>query len=165
MAASTRDVAAALDVGNGLINHYFKWCDLRALAFDHIVRADLDRTLLSRASEPADIVAAELINTAFHPKWDFLWRVWIEGCEIAGTDATLSKMVTTATDLWRRSLSDLMVRGEREGRWACSDPEGAGWRLLALLDGLVGLLLLDNSPLSRSNATTHLRVAFRYECF
>lgn len=162
--ASTREVAAALGVGNGLINHYFKWSALRAEAFDRIVRADLDRTLRSRVLEPADIVAAALIDTAFDDANDFLWRVWIEGCEAAETDKVLASAVATVTDLWRSSLSDLMSRGEREGRWVCKDPNGAGWRLLALLDGLVGLLLIENSRLSRNDASAHLRVAFGYEC-
>lgn len=163
-AATTRDVTAELGVGVGLLSHYFTWTELRAVAFERIVRADLDRTLIARSSEPASLVAAELINGAFDLETDKTWRVWIEASDLASGDAELAQSVARCTELWRGSLHNLLLRGHQQRQWDCVDPDGASWRLLALFDGLIGLVITPFSQLAREAATAHLKTAFAHEC-
>jgi AcrR family transcriptional regulator len=163
-AATTRDVTGRLGVGVGLLSHYFSWSELRALAFERVVRAELQLGLDARSGEPARRVLDDLLETAFAQDADAVWRVWIEASDLASADAALAAAVATCTGQWREGLSHLLARGNAEGAWRCADPEGAGWRLLALFDGLVGLVIMPGSQLDRSAATAHLAVAVGHEC-
>jgi AcrR family transcriptional regulator len=163
-AATTRDVTSKLGVGVGLLSHYFAWGELRALAFERIVRADLLLSLGARTHEPAQRVVDDLVTGSFAEEADRIWRVWIEASDLATSDAVLAECVGRCTDLWREGLAGLLRRGNREGAWQCLDPDGAGWRLLALFDGLVGIVMTPHSKLGRSDASRHLSVAIAFEC-
>jgi TetR/AcrR family transcriptional regulator, transcriptional repressor of bet genes len=163
-AATTRDVTNALGVGVGLLSHYFAWTELRALAFERVVRADLAATLTDRAGESAGNILDALIMNAFAERSDAVWRVWIEATDLASGDPRLAASVISGWALWREALTALFSRGDRDGNWACPDPDGAGWRILALLDGLAGLVLTQGIGLSREAATGHLAVALSHEC-
>lgn len=163
-AATTRDVTGTLGVGAGLLSHYFTWAELRALAFERIVRADLQRTIDVRAEEPSAQVLKNLIGGAFLEASDPVWQVWIEASDLATVDRMLADAVARCIDLWRDGLIALLERGNATGTWLCADPEGASWRLLALFDGLVGLVMAPHGRLSRGAATAHLAVAVGYEC-
>jgi TetR/AcrR family transcriptional regulator, transcriptional repressor of bet genes len=162
--ATTRDVTEKLGVGAGLLSHYFSWAALRALAFERIGRGDLERSLIDRESEPAEVVMADLIEGAFRPDADPVWRVWIEALDLATTDRELAEKVGLLTDQWRAALAGLLDRGRQQKHWTCDDPDGASWRILALIDGLVGMTLTREARLSRSEATRHLQVAVTREC-
>lgn len=163
-AATTRDVTGKLGVGVGLLSHYFSWGELRALAFERIVRADLQLSLDARTDEPAKRVVDDLVAGAFTEEADPIWRVWIEASDLASGDAQLAECVARCTDLWHDGLVRLLRRGSDAGDWQCADPDGAGWRLLALFDGLVGLVMTPHSKLDRVEATKHLSVAIAHEC-
>jgi AcrR family transcriptional regulator len=160
-AATTRDVTSRLGVGVGLLSHYFSWSELRALAFERIVRADLQLSLDARATEPGQRVVDDLVAGAFAEEADSVWRVWID---LASEDAHLAESVGRCTDLWREGLVALLMRCNDQADWHCDDPEGAAWRLLALFDGLVGLVMTPRTKLERSDATRHLSVAIAHEC-
>jgi AcrR family transcriptional regulator len=162
-AATTRDVTGRLGVGAGLLSHYFTWAELRALAFERIVRTDLQLSLDARSTEPARYVVNDIIAGAFGEDADPVWRVWIEASDLAGADPLLAECVARCTDLWRQGLARLLTRGSAEGHWLCADPEGASWRLLALFDGLVGLVMIPDGKLTRAMATKHLAVAVSHE--
>jgi AcrR family transcriptional regulator len=163
-AATTRDVTRRLGVGVGLLSHYFSWGELRALAFERIVRADLQLSLNARKNEPGQRVVDDLVAGAFAEEADSIWRVWIEASDLASEDAHLAESVGRCTDLWRQGLVALLKRGNDQADWQCDDPEGAAWRLLALFDGLVGLVMAPRTKLERSDATKHLSVAIAHEC-
>jgi AcrR family transcriptional regulator len=163
-AATTRDVTSEIGVGAGLLNHYFGWHELRAIAFERIARDDLDRVLTRRAGEPANRVLTDLIETCFEPVSDPIWRVWIEAYDLASHDPALARCVGAGSRLWRVGLADLLARGTDHGHWSCPDPEGSSWRLIALLDGLAGLMLVPDAALSRTAAREHLSIAFAHEC-
>jgi AcrR family transcriptional regulator len=163
VAATTRDVTARLGVGVGLLSHYFTWAELRALAFERIVRTDLQLSLDSRSTESARYVVDDIVAGAFGEDADPVWRVWIEASDLAGTDPLLAECVARCTDLWRQGLARLLRRGSAEGDWLCVDPDGASWRLLALFDGLVGFVMIPNGKLTRAMATEHLAVAISHE--
>ena len=162
-AATTRDVTGKLGVGVGLLSHYFTWAELRALAFERIVRTDLQLSLDARSTESARRVVNDLIDGAFGKDADAVWRVWIEASDLASSDAILAECVSRCTDLWQQGLSRLLKRGSIEGDWRCDDYDGASWRLLALFDGLVGFVMIPNTKLTRESATDHLAVAIAHE--
>jgi AcrR family transcriptional regulator len=163
-ATTTRDVTERAGVGVGLLNHYFGWAELRAIAFDRIVRADLERTLIARAADRAGQVMADLVEGAFLAAADPVWRLWIEASDLASSDAALAQRIGSCTEMWRQALADLLRRGVAAGEWSCDDPEGASWRLIALFDGLVGFVISPGSKLSRDAATALMRKAVSFEC-
>jgi AcrR family transcriptional regulator len=164
MNATTRDVTARIGVGVGLLSHYFNWAELRALAFERIVRADLQQAIMARSGEPARRVLDDLVAGSFDEEMDPVWRVWIEACNLAASDATLAVHVSICTDLWRIAIKELLERGCLEGHWSCPDPEGASWRIVAMFDGLSGLVAAPNSRLSRMSATAYLAKSVADEC-
>lgn len=162
--ATTRDVTAEIGVGVGLLSHYFGWFELRAIASQRILRTDLDRSLISRTQESASVVLIDFVSQAFDAQYDPIWRVWIEASDLASTDPALAVCVQDCSHLWRTGLCDLLVRGVADGDWACADPEGASWRLMAMIYGLAAMTLVPNAMLSRVAATMHLGVVVSHEC-
>jgi AcrR family transcriptional regulator len=164
LAATTRDVTGELGVAAGLLTHYFTWTELRSIAFERIVRADLQHSLGQHREEPASTVMRDLIADAFSHVADPIWRLWLEATEIAPNDAWLTTALGTSTELWRLELADLIKRGCSEGAWSCDDPADASWRLLAVMYGLAGLSLAPGAKLPRTDATRHLGIAVGHEC-
>lgn len=163
-AATTRDVTGRLGVGVGLLSHYFSWSELRAIAFERIVVADAQLSLDRRVDDDPPRVMEELVRGAFVAAEDPVWRLWIEASDLAATDERLAARVAQCTRLWQSSLARVLERGNAKSSWHCADPEGAAWRLLALYDGLVGLVMMPNARLSRTVATDHLATVIGYEC-
>ena len=163
-AATTRDVTTELGVGVGLLSHYFTWSTLRAEAFERVVRADLDASITARRDVPAQRVLADLVRVAFDQQFDPVWRVWIEAADLASSDEELATRVRACVARWQDGLASVLARGVEEKAWACADPAGAAWRLLALLDGLVGMTLPPSALLTRAAAMRHLRTALEHEC-
>jgi AcrR family transcriptional regulator len=164
LAATTRDVTGELGVAAGLLTHYFTWTELRSVAFERIVRADLQNSLGRHHDEPASTVMTNLIADAFAETADPIWRLWLEATEIAPSDAWLTAALGTATELWRVALADLIKRGCSERAWSCDDPGDASWRLLAVMYGLAGLSLAPDAKLPRADATRHFGIAVGHEC-
>lgn len=163
LAATTRDVTDRLGVGAGLLNHYFAWAELRALAFARVAEADLERALTSREMVPAPALLDEMVASCYESEQDAVWRVWIEATDLAVDDVALGKQLSVCGKLWQRALASLLKRGTAERSWRCSDPDGSAWRILAMITGLVSLTLQPHAPLSRSEATRHLRKAVDHE--
>ncbi|WP_069054583.1 TetR family transcriptional regulator C-terminal domain-containing protein [Bosea sp. RAC05] len=163
MAATTRDVTEELGVGVGLLSHYFSWTDLRSLAFARIAQADLDSAIRQRCDVEASQVLRDVIATAFAESADPVWRLWIEATELAAADPSMSRVVAACTDQWWQALAGLFERGCVESAWSCGDPQGASWRIIALLQGLAGLTLAGDPRLTRAEATRHLTIAMERE--
>jgi len=163
MAATTRDVTEELGVGVGLLSHYFSWTDLRSLAFARIAQADLDSAIRQRCDVEAWQVLRDVIATAFAESADPVWRLWIEATELAAADPSMSRVVAACTDQWWQALAGLFERGCVAGAWSCGDPQGASWRIIALLHGLAGLTLAGDPRLTRAEATRHLTIAMERE--
>ncbi len=163
VAATTRDVTEALGVGVGLLSHYFSWTDLRSLAFARIAQADLDSAIRQRRDVEASQVLRDVIADAFAESADPVWRLWIEATELAAADPSMSRVVAECTDQWWQALAGLFERGCVAGAWSCDDPQGASWRIIALLQGLAGLTLAGGPRLSRAEATRHLTIAVERE--
>lgn len=161
-AVTTRDVTGRLGVGAGLLNHYFTWSELRALAFERVIRADLDAP--APAGETPAAALASLLDGAFLPDTDPGWRVWMEAMEAARTDPALDAAVARCEAMLLDRIALILEVGHASGAWHCADPRAAAWRVLALHDGLVGFLLATPPRMTRAEAARHLRHLVKLEC-
>lgn len=159
-ALTTRDVTGRLGVGAGLLNHYFTWSELRALAFERVIRADLD----APAGETPAAALAALLDDAFQPDADPDWRVWMEAMEAARGDPALDAAVARCEVMLLDRIAQILDAGHAAGAWRCADPRAAAWRILALHDGLVGFLLATPPRMTRAEAAGHLRHLVALEC-
>jgi AcrR family transcriptional regulator len=161
-ALTTRDVTGRLGVGAGLLNHYFTWSELRALAFERLIRADLDAPLPAGDSPTAELAA--LLDGAFLPDADPGWRVWMEAIEAARNDPALDAAVARCEAMLLDRIAMILAAGHASGAWRCADPRATAWRVLALHDGLVGFLLATPPRVTRAEAGRHLRHLVALEC-
>ena len=155
-ATTTRDIAARIGAGAGLINHYFAFADLRAAAFI----AAFQSATQPRSPGNARATLDDFFDFAFHPDADGLWRLWIEAVEMSVTDAALRKALATCTQQVLDELTGTIELGNVQGDWQVADAAAVALRLIALHEGLVGSLQSGLLQLTRANATAHLRAVF-----
>lgn len=163
-ATTTRDVAARIGVGNGLLNHYFAWGELRRLGFEAIARHGSADTFSRLDSDGPIRTLRRLVKDAFSSASKPYLRVWIEAMDDAGNDKKLAKSVNNCASEFRTQLAALLSQGNDEGAWLCDDPDGAAWRILAVHDGLIGFVLAGAPPLSAAKARKHFEIAIGHEC-
>jgi len=160
--ATTRSVTRRAGVGTGLLNHYFRWPDLRAAAWRWIFTQVLDAQF--PGDLPPDAGLDRYLATGFTPDSRRYWVLWVEAGELAGTDPAMARALQDIQQqIWDR-LTAVLMAGRVAGHWHLDDPRGTAIRLGALYDGLVGLLLADVPGLDPAGAERHLRTAFRLEC-
>ncbi|MFN4101546.1 MAG: TetR/AcrR family transcriptional regulator [Pararhodobacter sp.] len=165
-ATRTRDVTARAGVSTGLLNHYFTWGALRAEALGLALRAGLDAVLPTAGGTSPDPRGEleRLAQSAFDEGSDPLWRLWVEATEAAPTDPAVAQVLAQATGDLVARIADRLDHGAQLGLWRCADPQGAAFRLMALHDGLAGLILSGLPGLTRADATAHLATALALEC-
>lgn len=160
-ATTTRAVTERAGVGTGLLNHYFRWPDLRALAWGHIFEA------VAQDQFPPDTHPQTALEryfaTAFNPDAHRFWHLWSEGADLAATDAAMKGAVEVARSRLHGGLLNILVAGCGAEVWHLPDPQGTALRLGALYDGLAGLLLSSTGDMTAAQAETHLRKAFHLE--
>ena len=132
------DVADALGVSSALIFYHFGTKEkLFAEALEHAVKRDLDRLddAVARASGPVDGVRRMLQLWA--PQGNAAgWTVWVDAWAESLREPEMRAMSRRLDVTWKEALADQITRGNEAGLFTCADPEGAAWRLSALLDGL-----------------------------
>lgn len=165
-ATRTRDVTARAGVSTGLLNHHFSWNQLRAEALGIALTTGLDNLLPNTQPGVYDPRGDldRLAESAFDDTADPLWRLWVEATEAAPTDTALAGVLAKATTELVDRIANRLQDGVTLGYWRCGDPRSAAFRLMALHDGLAGLVLSDLPGLTRADASAHLRVAFALEC-
>ncbi len=160
-AATTRAVTEKAGVGTGLLNHYFRWPDLRALAWGQIFEA------VAQDQFPTDadpqMALEQYFATSFTPDAHRFWHLWTEGASLAASDVAMKDAVETARSRLHGGLANILVSGCSAGLWHLPDPQGTALRLGALYDGLAGLLLSSASDMNAAQAEAHLRKAFHQE--
>jgi AcrR family transcriptional regulator len=164
LAATTRDVTDELGVGAGLLNHYFTWPDLRAIAFERLMMRDLDHSLPEGEAVNAATILLKFAATTFAKQSDRIGWLWVESYDLAAQDHTFARHAGRCTEQWHFRLAALFARGHANGEWQCSDPAGASLRIIAMIMGLAGMCYVPASRLSRSDATRHLSHAISLEC-
>ncbi len=152
-AATTRAVTDRAGVGRGLLNHYFRWPELRALAWEAIFAE------VEEPAAPPDQALETWLTTAFAPEARAYWRLWLEATDLAASDPAMAAALTRVQGrMLARLTADLAAMHGR-----CPDPKATALRLTALQDGLAGLLLAGTTDLTPEAAEAHLRRAFALE--
>jgi AcrR family transcriptional regulator len=160
-AATTRMVTDQAGVGRGLLNHYFRWPDLRAAAWETILdTATADQFLPDQSPDQA---FETYLASAFVPEARPFWQLWSEASDLARTDPALAAALNRSLNRTIARMGDCLSRGKTRHGWRVADPAATAVRLSALYDGLAGMLLTGASGLTPAAATAHLRHAFLAE--
>lgn len=167
-ATRTRDVTARAGVGVGLLNHYFAWTELRALALGRVLLQTVAQVL---PDAPGDVDGGDpgarlevFLRASFAEATDPFWRLWIEAVDAAMTDPTVAAATETAALALHAGLAACLAEGAAAGLWSCADPEGAALRILAAQDGLSGFVLCGVPRIPRDMAEAQLRHVVALEC-
>ncbi|MBA4723443.1 TetR family transcriptional regulator [Alloalcanivorax xenomutans] len=161
-AATTRAVTQRAGVGTGLLNHYFRWPELRAAAWQALFE-EVAKDQFEQEQTP-QIVMERYFREAFVEAARPYWRLWIEATELAASDKPMRNALKSIQARMQDGLARVLSDGCESGSWRLPDPEASALRLGALYDGLAGLLISGISPVSPDSAEKHLRKAFALEC-
>jgi AcrR family transcriptional regulator len=162
LAARTRDVTERSGVGTGLLNHYFRWSELRALAWSNIFEG-LFGALHQGAGDPKATME-RFLSESFTPQADQIWQLWLEAIDLARSDGPMAQALEVAHKSQTDALTQVLEAGRLCNCWTLKDPSDTAIRLIALHDGLAGLILTRLTDMNHATAARHLRVAFALEC-
>jgi AcrR family transcriptional regulator len=165
--AATRvsDVANRLGVSTGLIHYHFDSKELllaealRYAAEQDIARLELELEQAPTAVAKLDTMFAFDMPEAGEPSW----TLWIDGWSEAVRNPTMRRISQDLDLAWKDRLRDIIQAGVAAGEFACPDPEGAAWRLSALLDGLGVQFTVHEGVLSRAQLVRYMRAAAALE--
>ena len=158
----TRDVTERAGVGIGLLNHYFRWQDLRAEAAVAALQDEIEQMFPAKGAP--DTTLARFVRQAFTERSAPLWRLWIEATDAALSDEVMSKALAGCALGLADRIAATLEAGTRASLWNCANPRASAMRILALHDGLAGFVLTGIPPLSRAEATAHLKAQINQEC-
>lgn len=159
--AQTRMVTERAEVGTGLLNHYFKWPELRAAAWEMIFQAVVKD--LWRAGETPRAAMDRFLDEAFASDAKLFWKLWLEAERLAPRDAPIAAALARVRTQMRERLTALLQAGETTGDWSLDDACATALRLEALRDGLAGLILTSDPHVDPIHATVHLKRLFDLE--
>ncbi len=149
------DVADALGVSSALVFYHFGTKEkLFAEALEHAVNRDLARleATVAKATDPADGVRR--ILALYSPQGNANgWTVWVDAWAESLREPEMREMSRRLDVRWKDVLADQISQGVAQGRFTCADPEGAAWRLSALLDGLAVQVLVHRNLTKKQLAT------------
>ena len=162
LAARTRDVTERSGVGTGLLNHYFRWSELRALAWSNIFNG-LFGELHQGVGDPR-VTMDRFLSESFSPQADQIWQLWLEAIDLARSDGPMAQALEVAHKSQTVALTKVLEAGRLCNCWNLKDPTGTAVRLIALHDGLAGLILTGLTDMDHMTAAHHLRFVFALEC-
>ena len=162
LAARTRDVTERSGVGTGLLNHYFRWSELRALALSNIFDG-LFGELHQSVGDPK-VTMDRFLSESFTPQADQIWQLWLEAIDLARSNGPMAQALEVAHKSQTDALTKVLEAGRMCRCWTLEDPSGTAVRLIALHDGLAGLILTGSAGMDHAIAARHLRFAFALEC-
>ncbi|WP_282060268.1 TetR/AcrR family transcriptional regulator [Roseobacter litoralis] len=147
---ATRDVTRKLGVGSGLLHHYFRsWADLRAEVVKTFITKEIEALKHALSDSASDNMLERFIDWMIaDPEFRF-WRLWLDAIEEARRDPELASIVQEGHVQWHETITKLIRQSVDAGLGTCDTPENAAWRVSALIDGLMGMLALDGTPLTK----------------
>ena len=160
-AATTRMVTERAGVGRGLLNHYFRWSELRAQAWGEIFEQLMDVGAAPDLGPQA--LMENYLSSAFDQSNRIYWFLWLDATDLAKTDPALAVVISRVQGKMLEQLVSYLSSGAEQGLWQAADPYGIALRLSALYDGLANMLLTDSSDLTSEQAEQHLRHLFALE--
>lgn len=160
-AATTRMVTDRAGVGRGLLNHYFRWPDLRAESW-----AIIFRTVAQDQFPPhlrPDKAIERYLSSAFATESKSFWLLWLEAADLAKSDPAMATAMRQASETMLGAMIECLAAGETQNLWRLRNARATALRLSALYDGLAGMLLSGSVDLTPAEAEAHLRQAFAFE--
>lgn len=161
LAVQTRAVTERAGVGTGLLNHHFRWPELRAMAWEAIFE-EVVSDLWHVGEDPAvalDRFTAESFDSAARP----YWTLWIQAEALSATDKAMEAALARTRTALRHRFTALLEAGNVAGCWSLPKPDATAIRLEALRDGLAGMLLNGDPEIDVAQAAQHLRHAITLE--
>jgi AcrR family transcriptional regulator len=162
LAARTRDVTERSGVGTGLLNHYFRWSELRALAWSKVFDGLFGE--LHQGTGDPKVTMERFLSESFTPQVDQIWQLWLEAIDLARSDDPMAQALKIAHKSQTDALTRVLEAGRISKCWTLENPSGTAVRLIALHDGLAGMILTRLTDMDHTTAARHLRFAFAREC-
>jgi len=150
-ATTVRDVAERMGSSSGLIHHYFaSMDDLLAAAFDTAAGQDLEATREAMAAQPAAVERLRVFFATYaRAEQDWAFQLWLDAWAEAARRPALQDTSRRLNVAWQQLLATCIRDGVAAGGLRCTDPDGAAWRILSLLDGLALQAIAHRVPIDR----------------
>jgi AcrR family transcriptional regulator len=155
-ATTARDVAAEMDSSPGLIHHYFDAMDeLVAAAFEQVAARGIEvsREAVARETE-ATARLAEFFRSYLRDDRDWAFQLWLDAWAEAARRPAVRATSRRLNTAWQGLLELTIRAGVAEGSFTSTDPAGAAWRILSLLDGLALQVVAHGTTISRADVVT-----------
>jgi AcrR family transcriptional regulator len=156
----TADVAAAAGVSQALLFYHFETKErLLARAFAYAAEQDLARldAALRSAAPPLDRLR-RILRQYLPAGRSSTWPLWIDGWSESMRSPELEKVSRRLDLRWKEALAQVIADGTANGAFACDDPDGAAWRIAALVDGLAVQVTVHRRVLSRRQLVDWVRL-------
>lgn len=146
---ATRDVTRELGVGSGLLHHYFSsWAELRAEVVKTFIAKEIAALNDALSHDAPDEVFGHFVNwMVSDPEFRF-WRLWLDAIEEARRDPELADIVQDGYMQWHASIVALIDRAADKDLGNSIKPQHVAWRISALVDGLMGMLVFGRTHLT-----------------
>ena len=155
----TADVASAAGVSQALVFYHFSSKErLLAQAFSYAAEQDLGRLDAVLSSEASPLEKVQKILKLYAPTGSSKsWAMWID-CWAESLRVPELEKVSRRLDLrWKDALTEVVVEGVADGSFTCTDPSGAAWRIIALVDGLAVQVTVHERVIARKQLTDWVR--------
>jgi len=156
----TADVAQAAGVSQALVFYHFSTKErLLAQAFAYAAEQDLARLDAIVRSTAAPLDRLRRLLRLFAPSGGSTsWSMWIDGWSEAMRSEELEKVSRRLDLRWKDALTDVITAGVDRGVFKCDDPDGASWRIHALIDGLAMQLTVHPRVITRRQFSDWVRL-------
>jgi AcrR family transcriptional regulator len=155
----TADVASAAGVSQALVFYHFASKErLLAQAFSYAAEQDLARLDAVLTSEASPLEKARKILKLYAPTGSSKsWAMWID-CWAESMRVPELEKVSRRLDLrWKDALTEVVADGAADGSFRCADPNGAAWRIIALIDGLAVQVTVHERVIARKQLADWVR--------
>nr|WP_267957569.1 TetR/AcrR family transcriptional regulator [Halomonas zhangzhouensis] len=143
-AASSREVARSLNVGTGLLFHYFdSWETLRLEAIEHALDRDICEVERRLSNAPPDEARTLLVDWMVPEVKDAYWSLWLDVKDAARRESKIAEVLARQLTRWHRLVSELPSLEDVRRR----DTET--WKIICLVDGMAAYVLIDEAFPSR----------------
>lgn len=161
----TADVAQAAGVSQALVFYHFATKErLLAQAFTYAAEQDLARLdAVSRSSAPPLVRLRRILKLFAPTGGSSAWAMWIDGWSEALRSPELEKVSRRLDLRWKEALTEVITAGVADGSFKCEDPDGAAWRIHALIDGLAVQVTVHPRVITRKQYTEWVRLTVARE--
>jgi AcrR family transcriptional regulator len=151
---TVRDVATRMGTSSGLIHHYFGSMDeVLAAAFELVAGRDLELSACEMAEAASPVEALRVFFRTYTPAdKDWAFQMWLDAWAEAGRRPAVQATSRRLNLEWQALLERTIRDGVTAGTFTSSDPAGAAWRILSLLDGLALQVVAHGTTISREDA-------------